>query len=59
MKETGHGREDLNRNKLVITGKLCYYKPVWFCMAARNLHEFTWTFRPLGSVMSSHALYRE
>lgn len=26
MKETGHGREDSNRNKLVPTGKLCYYR---------------------------------
>ena len=26
MMETGHGREDSNRNKLVVTGKLCHYK---------------------------------
>ena len=31
MKETdGHGREDSNRNKPVIKGKFCYYKPIWF-----------------------------
>ena len=26
MKETGNGREDSNKNKLVPRGKLCYYR---------------------------------
>lgn len=40
MKETDHGREDSNRNKLVIAGKLCRYKPIWFCMAAGTRTSF-------------------
>lgn len=45
MKETAHDREDSNRNKLAITGKLCYYRPVWLQEPARVV----WTFRPRGS----------
>ena len=36
MKETRHGREDSYRDKLVIAGKLCYYRHVWL----QELHEY-------------------
>ena len=54
--ETGHGREDSNRNKLVVTGKLCHYKlthMVLYCCTG-TCTIIMWTFRPRGSVMFLH-----
>lgn len=32
MMEIGYGRENLNRNKLVVIGKFCYYKLIYMVL---------------------------